>query len=273
MADPPRQAVLGLLNYVTATSLDEDYAHVSERRKAAGVTAPRRAGRGGLVALALFGLLVSTAAVETARNAAQSASSHSSLVDQVNEHKQALTGQTDLIQELRQQNTALENRYLAASAQGRSVQSRLQQLGVSVGSVPVQGPGIRVVVDDAPGDGEGQAVLDRDLQKLVNGLWQVGAEAIAVNGQRLTNLTAIRQAGQGITVNFRHVNRPYVVSAIGNPDMAARFLDTAGGQTWLALKSTVGLKFDISVPEEPMKLPAGTRLTLRQARASTGGTR
>jgi uncharacterized protein YlxW (UPF0749 family) len=273
MADPPRQAVLGLLNYVTATSLDEDYAHVSEQRLAEGVSAPRRAGRGGLVALALFGLLVTTAAVETARTARQSASSHASLVQQVNEHKQELTGQTDLVRELRQQNLALENRYLDASSEGRSERARIQRLGVTAGAVPVQGPGIRVTVDDAPGEGEGQSVLDRDLQKLVNGLWQVGAEAIAVNGQRLTNLTAIRQAGQGITVNFRHVNRPYVVSAIGNPDMAARFLDTAGGQTWLALKSTVGLKFDISVPEEPMKLPAGTRLNLRHAKATTGSTR
>ncbi len=38
-------------------------------------------------------------------------------------------------------------------------------------------------------------MLDGDLQKLVNGLWVAGAEAIAINGERLTTLTAIRQGG------------------------------------------------------------------------------
>ena len=44
-------------------------------------------------------------------------------------------------------------------------------------------------------------MLDPDLQKLVNGLWAAGAEAISINGQRLTNLSAIREAGEAITVN------------------------------------------------------------------------
>ena len=60
-----------------------------------------------------------------------------------------------------------------------------------------------MVVDDAPDTTDDkQRVLDLDLQKLVNGLWQVGAEAISINGQRLTSLSAIRDAGSSITVNF-----------------------------------------------------------------------
>jgi len=265
MAEPPPQAVLGLLNYVTATSLDEDYAHVSARRDASGGTPrTRQAGRGGLAVLAAFGLLVATAAVQTARNAGESANSHSSLVAQVNDHKRALSRQQSLIAELRRQNLTLEARYLDASSEGRSVSDRLNRLGTLTGARPVTGRGIKVTVDDA-GHEQGQEVLDRDLQKLVNGLWAVGAEAIAINGQRVTNLTAIREAGEGITVNFRHVNSPYVVSAIGNADtMGARFLDTSGGQTWLALHSTVGLGFEITI-EQSLRLPAASRLTLRNA--------
>ena len=45
-----------------------------------------------------------------------------------------------------------------------------------------------MVVDDAPGaTTDKQQVLDQDLQQLVNGLWLVGAEAISINGHRLTN--------------------------------------------------------------------------------------
>ena len=46
-------------------------------------------------------------------------------------------------------------------------------------------------------------MLDRDLQVIVNGLWAAGAEAIAVNGQRLTACSAIRSAGEAILVDFR----------------------------------------------------------------------
>src|SRR3954451_14681168 len=77
-APPPPQAVMGLLNYITATSLDEDYAHVSRRREHAGETAedpPKkgRPGKVGLVVLLVFGVLVTTAGVQTARDADVSA--------------------------------------------------------------------------------------------------------------------------------------------------------------------------------------------------------
>ena len=68
---------------------------------------------------------------------------------------------------------------------------------------------MRVVADDAPGaDSARNEVLDTDLQKLVNGLWEAGAEAISINGQRLTNLSTIRQAGGAITVNARSLRPP-----------------------------------------------------------------
>jgi uncharacterized protein YlxW (UPF0749 family) len=262
---PPPHAVMGLLNYITATALDEDYAVVSERHALQDKPKQGHNGLFGLVAVLVFGILVATAAVQTARNAAQTASGHDSLVAQINERKAALATLQGQIRDLHVRVRNLQAQYLQSSAEGRSLQARVQQLGMVTGSMPVQGPGVRITVDDAPGGGQGQQVLDKDLQKLVNGLWQVGAEAISINGQRLSNLTAIRRASEGITVNYRHINRPYVVSAIGNPDqMGARFLDTPGGQTWLALKSALGLPFDIT-REDSMKLPAAPRLTLRHA--------
>src|SRR4051812_37044102 len=82
--EPPPQAVLGLLNYITATSLDEDYAHVSKRRGSEGPARRTSPGTVGLVVLAVFGVLVATAAVQTSRTADESASSRQSLVKQVN---------------------------------------------------------------------------------------------------------------------------------------------------------------------------------------------
>jgi uncharacterized protein YlxW (UPF0749 family) len=264
--EPPPQAVMGLLNYITATSLDEDYAHVSKRRGTNGK--PRKASPGtvGLVVLAVFGALVATAAVQTSRNADESASSRESLVRQVNERKAQVTAQRATIASLTRTVAALQDNNLAATTQGRAVQARLRRLGVLSGSVPAKGPGIRVVVDDAPGaTQDNQQVLDQDLQKLVNALWLVGAEAISINGHRVSSLTAIRQAGSAITVNFISLRRPYTISAIGNENqMGAKLLDTEGGKTWLTLRASFGLQFDVN-SEDSMTLPADT-FHLRYAR-------
>jgi uncharacterized protein YlxW (UPF0749 family) len=126
---------------------------------------------------------------------------------------------------------------------------------------------VRVVVDNAPGAAQDERlrVLDTDLQHLVNGLWQAGAEAISINGERLTNLSAIRHAGSAITVNFRSLSRPYTVSAIGDPDrLPVRFGNTTSGQTWLDLQQKVGLKFSMRVVRS-LSLPAQPLRPLRYA--------
>jgi uncharacterized protein YlxW (UPF0749 family) len=266
LPEPPPQAVMGLLNYITATSLDEDYAHVSERRGNGDPARRTSPGTVGLVVLAIFGVLVATAALQTSRNADESASSRQSLVSQVNARKAQLAAQRSSAVDLRREVAALENNNLDATNQGRALRSRLDRLGVAAARVPVTGEGIRVVVDDAPGaTSDKETVLDQDLQQLVNGLWLVGAEAISINGHRLTNLSAIREAGSAITVNFRSLSRPYTVSAIGNRNqMAARLLDTEGGRTFLTLRASFGLRFDVS-SEESMTLAAGPAPVLRFA--------
>ncbi|MFL6132083.1 MAG: DUF881 domain-containing protein [Nocardioidaceae bacterium] len=263
---PPPQAVMGLLNYITETSLDEDYAQVSEQRRRSGeVTPRRRPGTVGMAVLAVFGVLVATAAVQTSRNADQSASSRASLVSQVNARADVLDRQRTTAQELQREITALGDAQLAATTEGRSLESRLNRLGVLTGATAARGPGVRVVVDDAPGAKSPKFMVQApDLQKLANGLWTVGAEAIAVNGQRLTSLSAIRDAGSAITVNYVSLRPPYTVSAIGNPKrMGADLLDTSGGQTWATLQS-FGLKFDVNT-EDNMLLPAAKRVAFRYA--------
>jgi uncharacterized protein YlxW (UPF0749 family) len=102
------------------------------------------------------------------------------------------------------------------------------------------------------------------MQKLVNGLWEVGAEAISINGQRLTAVSPIRDAGSAITVNFVSLRRPYTISAIGNSKtMAADLVSTAGGQQWVNLQS-IGLLFDVT-NEDSMLLPAAKPVSLRSA--------
>ena len=267
LPDPPPQAVMGLLNYLTATSLDEDYAVASRRRQTDGKKRTPRPGRSALVMIAVFGILVATAAVQTSRTADATASSHEELVKQINARKGQLADRRERVDELTNETEALETRFLEATTQGRSGQSRLTSLGVGTGADAARGPGVRVRVDDGAPLPSGQnEVLDGDLQKLVNGLWLEGAEGIALNGERLTSLTAIRQGGAVITVNYRPISPPYTLSVIGDPDtLAARFIDTPGGQWWLDLQALYGVEFEITNTEEPLTLPPARRSGLRYA--------
>jgi uncharacterized protein YlxW (UPF0749 family) len=258
---------MGLIDVVTAQSLDADYAVVAQRAQARGEQPRSRSGAAALVMLALFGLLVTTAGVQTARNATAAATGHEELVTQINARSAKVDAQRAKADALRKEIDQLRSRFLEATRQGRGLSARLSRLGILTGAAGVTGPGVRVVVDDAPdATSVKQRVLDSDLQKLVNGLWAAGAEAVSVNGQRLTNLSAIRHAGGAITVNYRSLSRPYVVQAIGNPNqLPARFLETGGGSAWLDYQAAYGLQFDMTA-KESVTLPAAPPFTLHHAR-------
>ena len=270
---------MGLLDYLTSHSMDEDYAHVhaqhQERSDGGGGDAGegppaepdrRRSALTSILVLAAFGLLVVTAGVQASRDAANAESTRAELVSQIEARRVAVDRQRARIDDAQQETQRLETALLEATEEGRALSSQLELLSTTTGAGPVTGPGVRVVVDDAPGATEPeQQVLDRDLQKLVNALWASGAEAISINDLRLTNLSAIRVGGRAITVNYRSLTRPYTVLAVGDPDtMPARFVDTTHGSDWLDLQRTVGLQFSMTT-EESLTLPASSRTTLRHA--------
>ncbi len=257
---------MGLLDYLTTHTLDEDYAFVSRRKTSGADPSPqRRIGVLGALVMVVFAVLVVTAAVQTSRNSDTDERERRELVGQVSEARTQLEGDRARLVRLRVDSALLEFRQLRSDTSAQGLLDSIKLLGVKAGTVPVRGPGVRLVADNAPGaDSARNEVLDSDLQKLVNGLWEAGAEAIAVNGQRLTNLSTIRLAGRAITVNSRSLRRPYVVTAIGNRDtLPARFAETSSGQAWLDLQREVGLRLSIT-PVSSLRLP-GTEVSLRYA--------
>jgi uncharacterized protein YlxW (UPF0749 family) len=276
----PALHTVGLLDHITATSLDADYAHVSARNRTAeaekGRTPPpRRAPRGlTLLVTVTFGALLATAAVQTARTEPVRQESQESLRAQAQDRRAELAAARREIVTLRRTVQRVQADALTASQAGRSLGAQLTELGVGAGTEAARGPGLRITVDDsaeAAEDGTaGGVVLDTDLQKLVNGLWLSGAEAVAINSQRLTTLSSIRVAGGAITVNLRSLRRPYVVTAIGDPEqLAARFVESDGGSWWLNLRSVYRLRFDMTT-EDSLTVPAAPSVELRHARTPRG---
>ncbi len=255
---PPSQSYAGLLSELMTNTLDADYEVVASRRSAATGASPQgesggdpRSGwsnRAGIVAaVTAFGVLVGVSAVKTAQDQPQATAERAQLIEQI-EAGQArlddLHGDLSALQAdigRRQQEQAGE-----ASAASRRTDD-LQHLAMSAGTAAVTGPGMVLNLDNARHavPGAGGLILDSDVQALVNGLWVAGAEAIAIDGHRLTALTSIRFAGQAITVDYRSLTPPYVVEAIGNPDtLPSRLLETQGGQLWLGLRANYGITFE-----------------------------
>src|SRR5207247_10731730 len=104
-----------------------------------------------------------------------------------------------------------------------------EQARIGAGLIALQGPGVVFKLEDGnqPGAGDEVLVSAHDLRTLVEELWLGGAEAIAINGERITATTAILDIGGSILVNTAYLAAPYRVAAIGPDDMYARLLVSA----------------------------------------------
>jgi uncharacterized protein YlxW (UPF0749 family) len=87
--------------------------------------------------------------------------------------------------------------------------------------VALRGPGVQVTLDDslldeAPtGNVNDLVIHSQDVQGAVNALWRAGAEAIAINGQRLVGTSAVLCVGNTLLLNGTVHSPPYEISAIG----------------------------------------------------------
>ena len=219
--------------------------------------------------LLAFGLLVTVAAVQTSRNASASDASRDSLIEQINLRRDGLSDIQRKLDLEQSRVLALQSRTSDLRTEQQAALARLERLGVRTGFAAVTGPGIQVTVNSAPDSAGSQLVRDSDLTLLTDALWAAGAEAISVNGQRLTVLSAFRNVGIGVLVNTQPISPPYVFDVIGNPDtMPANLLASAVGEKWYTLKDSLGFRFDVR-NSGTMSLPAAPQQRLRSANVAT----
>ncbi|OKK03219.1 hypothetical protein AMK26_16880 [Streptomyces sp. CB03234] len=279
---PPRpDASMSLLTNVMDHALDDGYAEASARRDAEGGGLPRtlRAKLGLAAGLVLAALVVTLGAAQARISAPVVAKEREELIDRIESETSAADGLEKDIEALR---TEVGERQRRALQQHGGDQGQL--VALLSGATPVRGPGVKLVVDDAkdtdgggggPRESSGFAdtgrVRDRDMQRVVNGLWQAGAEAIAINGQRLTALSAIRAAGDAILVDNKPLVPPYTVLAVGDgKKLRTTFQDSADGQYLHVLQENFGIRTSISDQGE-VRLPAAPSLIVRTAQPGSAG--
>jgi uncharacterized protein YlxW (UPF0749 family) len=245
-----------LLEQVSATSLDDDYGRVAARRGGRGSGSRRRPQVLGAVALVGLGLLITVTALQTRSAGPVNAQERSTLVRQIHDREADISRIADRSDRVEAQVGRLQGDAEQIGILGDELLDSLNVARLVTGAVPVTGPGVRIVADNGS-DSEGAgAITDNDLQVLVNGLWEAGAEAVAINSNRLGSLSAIRTAGRAITVNYNSLTPPYVITAIGDPaTLEGTFADTPGGQAWFDLETNFGIQFEMDTVDE-LTLPA-----------------
>jgi len=227
----------------------------------------------------LIGLLFATSALALRAPATSASKAKAQLIDQIEGRRAHGDAQSRRITALRSAINAEQATALRSQSEG-GLANDLRDLEAVTGAGAVTGPGMRLTLDDAPtkdasknpdanprnnGETDQGRVIARDLQIVVNGLWASGAEAVSVNGQRLTSKAAIRFAGQAILVNYRPLTRPYVITAVGDPKtLPVEFAASDGGSYLQSLKTNFGVRAGIQDVGR-LTVPGESSLTTRLA--------
>ena len=138
---------------------------------------------------------------------------------------------------------------------------------------PVSGPGVQITLSDAPaGQVPAGATPDdlvihqQDIEDTMNALWSGGAEAMTVQGVRVTDRTVIRCIGNVILVDGTSFSPPYVIQAIGDPAaLHAAVASNPRMVNYQAYVAKYGLGWDMQTKDALSFAPATTSLTVNYA--------
>ena len=234
-----------LVDRIASEALNPSY-----RTRAHRADSPGRSPWLSLIVLGVVGVLVGVLVVASRSSVAAVDSERTSLLQIATDRGDEVSALQDRAAALEADVRTLREAALSSEDIGSQQAARIDELGIAAGTQPVLGPGAVVTVTDAQQAGgesdPASRVLDIDLQQVVNGLWESGAEAVSVNGQRVGALTAIRSVQETILVNYEPVVGPYVVRAVGDPrTLPTDFLRSSGGAWLQAVNLSAGLRFSI----------------------------
>jgi len=171
--------------------------------------------------LALFGFLVVVALrdappADPTTNVPERARL-ASLIEREQSRTQALREQTRQLQD------AIDNVQRRTSGTD-DVAGRLETARERAGLDGVSGPGLVVTLTDSSfeespsGNRNDLLIHSGDVHAIVNGLWEAGAQAISVNGERIVATSALLCVGNTLLINGTVHSPPYEFLAIGAPD-------------------------------------------------------
>jgi uncharacterized protein YlxW (UPF0749 family) len=175
---------------------------------------------------------------------------------------------------LRKQIQAIEQQGAGSAATVKDLNTRLDEARIAAGLIPLTGSGIVLKLEDSaqpvpPGGNDSDYLAGAsDLRTVVALLWQSGAEALAINGERITASTAIIDIGGSVLVNAAYIAGPYQIAAIGPKDLFARLSAAPGWQEFVRTRrGSFGIGISWAEPEA-VEVPAfAGSVTMRESRS------
>ncbi len=248
---PPELSV-DFLTELFRNPLDAGYGDAAAGRARSGPPGPA-ARRTGFtlrtVTLIATGVLLAVAYQQTVATQPEATKTRQSLAQDVQQRQAETDAQQKQAEQLRQQASSLRDAIVGPNS------TALDQIEARAGLGAVTGDGVTVTLASGPAPtdpvtGKAQStdqghVVDFDLQVISNQLWHDGAEAIAINGQRLIATSTIRAAGNAILVDLAPLSEPYSIQAIGPSSMADALRKSAVGGFYSYLATSYGVKFAV----------------------------
>ena len=213
------------------------------------------------VAALLVGFLLTTGLTAGRQAALKQDARKAELIALVDARQKRAAALGNRLEDLRARVAVAEQSVRTAGAP--ALNARLQEIEAATGLTALAGPGVRITFGDATGEcstgrEEDCRIQDVDLQLAANTLWGLGAEGVAINGERVIATTAIRSAGTSVLINYRVLTSPYVIEAIGDPvTLEQAFLDSELAQDFVVWRDAFGLGFELA-PVEELQLPPYT---------------
>jgi uncharacterized protein YlxW (UPF0749 family) len=173
------------------------------------------------LALAALGFLVAAQLRSEGPRVRYTSQERSPLIETVLSLQRNQDALKDRILDLNAQIRSLQGAGEGNAALVRDLNDQLENARIAAGLVALEGPGLVLQLDDStlpvPNDttASDYLVTAQDLRTVVAALWEAGAEAIGINGERVTAVTAISDIGGTVLVNYAYLTPPYQVTALG----------------------------------------------------------
>lgn len=174
--------------------------------------------------------------------------------------------QSELEQAVAQNDSLVSENERLLKAKEEAITNMLNQQGYSnlldelnrvktlAGLTEVTGQGVAVTLNDKPGfdvvrDSADALVHDSDVRHVLDLLKASGAAALSVNDQRIVNASYVFCIGPTILCNMQRLTPPYIIRAIGNPQLMA---DAIRKDPMLSLRQTpeIGLIVEVEQGEQ-----------------------
>lgn len=232
-----RRPAESLLDEIADSALDDDYY----LRRAGDRWSEHSANTVSVgIVLAIFATLVTMAALQSAQERPGRVLERSTMITDIEDGRADLKRSEGRVDDLEQQISAL-------GVEDSSGVEGIDQLLVVAADSAARGPGITVTLRDAPKyRNKRSKISSNDLRLLVNELWYAGAEAIAIDDQRLNSLSSIVDDRGAVRVNGKPIRAKTILSVIGQGDALRSRMDSGTAGRYLAERSKAdGLRLSV----------------------------